>query len=263
MTPGRDTVRHAAFITGSSRGIGLGAALAMARRGFAVAINGPQDDDELKAAEAALRDAGASVVRVAGDVSDLTQHARMLDQAEASIGPLSTLVNNAGVGVMSRGDPIDVTEESYDRCQAVNTKAQFFLSQCWARRLLARNRDDGRFYSLINVSSSNADAVAEPRAEYCVSKAGSAMVTKVFAVRLGRENIACYDIRPGLIETAMTQSVTAMYRRRIDEEGLTLIRRMGTPDDVGTIMATLAAGDLPYTTGQVIYADAGMLLPRF
>ena len=89
------------------------------------------------------------------------------------------------------------------------------------------------------------------------------MVTKVFAVRLGREGIACYDIRPGLIETAMTKTVTDMYRRRIDEEGLTLIRRMGTPSDVGRIMATLAAGDLPYTTGQVIYADAGMLVPRF
>lgn len=89
------------------------------------------------------------------------------------------------------------------------------------------------------------------------------MVTKLFAVRLGRENIACYDIRPGLIETAMTKPVTEMYQRRIDEEGLTLIRRMGTPDDVGTIMATLAAGDLPYTTGHVIYADAGMLVPRF
>ena len=255
--------RQAAFVTGSSRGIGLGAALAMARRGFAVAVNGPADDDELQEAERAVKALGVPTVRVAGDVADLAQHVRMLDEAEGTIGTLSTLVNNAGVGVLSRGDPLDVTEESYDRCQAVNTKAQFFLSQAWARRLLARNRDDGRFYSLINVSSSNAEAVAEPRAEYCVSKAGSAMVTKVFAVRLGREGIACYDIRPGLIETAMTQSVSEMYRRRIDEEGLTLIPRMGTPQDVGRIMATLAAGDLPYTTGEVIHADAGMLVSRF
>ena len=256
-------VRQAAFITGSSRGIGLGAALAMARRGFAIAINGPADDEELKEAERMVAGLGVPVTRVAGDVSDLSRHDAMLAAAEAAIGPLSTLVNNAGVGVMSRGDPLDVTEESYDRCQAVNTKAQFFLSQAWARRLLARDRNDGRFYSLINVSSSNAEAVAEPRAEYCVSKAGSAMVTQVFAVRLGRENIACYDIRPGLIETAMTAAVTQTYQRRIDEEGLTLIRRMGTPEDVGRIMATLAAGDLPYTTGEVIHADAGMLVSRF
>ncbi len=258
-----EVARPAAFITGSSRGIGLGAALAMAKRGFAVALNGPADDDELKQAEAQVAALGGPVVRVAGDVSDLAHHGAMLDAAEAVVGPLSTLVNNAGVGVMNRGDPLDVTEESYDRCQAVNTKAQFFLAQCWAKRLLARDRDDGRFYALINVSSSNAEAVAEPRAEYCVSKAGAAMITKVMAVRLGRENIACYDIRPGLIETAMTRSVTDMYKRRIDEEGLTLIRRMGTADEVGRVMATLAAGDLPYTTGHVINVDAGMLVSRF
>ena len=187
----------------------------------------------------------------------------MLDQAEGAIGPLSTLINNAGVGVMNRGDPLDVTEASYDRCQAVNTKAQFFLCQAWARRLLARDRDDGRFYALVNVSSSNAEAVAEPRAEYCVSKAGSAMVSKVFAVRLGRENIAVYDVRPGVIETAMTQAVTDTYKRRIDEEGLTLLRRMGQPRDVGKVMATLASGGLPYTTGHVIAVDAGMLVSRF
>ncbi|MCP4380259.1 MAG: 3-ketoacyl-ACP reductase [Hyphomicrobiales bacterium] len=254
---------QAAFITGSSRGIGLGAAVAMARRGFSIALNGPEDDDELKAAEETVRSHDVPTVRVGGDISDLSQHPRILDAVEGAIGPLSTLVNNAGVGVISRGDPLEVTEESYDRCQAVNARAPFFLSQCWAKRLLARDRSDGRFYSLINVSSSNAEAVAEPRAEYCVSKAASAMTTKVFSVRLGREGIACYDIRPGLIETAMTEAVSEMYKRRIDEDGLTLIPRMGTPADVGRIMATLASGELPYTTGQIIHADAGMLVSRF
>ena len=255
--------RQAVFVTGSSRGIGLATALELARRGFGVALNGPVDDEELKSAEAALKGLGVPVTRVAGDVADLGIHESMLDAAEAAIGPLSTLVNNAGVSVITRGDPLDVTEESYDRCQAINTKAQFFLSQRWARRLIGRNRDDGRFYSLINVSSSHATAVAELRAEYCVSKAGSAMVSQVFAVRLGRENIAVYDIRPGLIETAMTWAVSNTYLRRIDEEGLTLIRRLGKPEDVGRVMATLAAGDLPYTTGHVIAVDAGMLVPRF
>ncbi len=89
------------------------------------------------------------------------------------------------------------------------------------------------------------------------------MISKVFAVRLGRENIAVYDIQPGLIETAMTRAVSQTYQRRIDEEGLTLIRRFGQPRDIGRIMATLASGALPYTTGHVISADAGMLVPRF
>lgn len=255
--------RHAAFITGSSRGIGLAAAVELAKLGFAIALNGPSDDAELKAAEAKVRAFGVPLVRVAGDVCDSAAYPAMLDRVEDAIGPLSTLINNAGVSVMSRGDPLDVTEESYDRCQAVNAKAQFFLSQAWAKRLLARGRNDGRYYALINVSSSNASAVAEPRAEYCVSKAASAMVSKLFAVRLGRENIAVYDIQPGLIATAMTSSVTGAYQRRIDEEGLTLMRRLGQPEDVGRVMATLASGALPYTTGHVISVDAGMLVPRF
>ncbi|PRH89276.1 3-ketoacyl-ACP reductase [Labrys okinawensis] len=257
------SLRQAAFITGSSRGIGLAAAVELARHGFAIALNGPVDDEELRDAEERVRALDVPVTRVAGDIADIGAHEAMLDLAEKALGPLSTLINNAGVSVLNRGDPLDVSEESYDRCQAVNAKAQFFLCQKWARRVLARDRNDGRFYSIVNVSSSNADAVAEPRAEYCVSKAGSAMVSKVFAVRLGRENIAVYDIRPGLIETAMTQSVTSLYQRRIDEEGLTLMRRLGRPEDVGAVMATLATGRLPYTTGQVIAVDAGMLVPRF
>lgn len=258
-----ETARQAAFITGSSRGIGLAAAVELAKLGFAVALNGPAVDDELAAAERSVRALGVPVVAVAGDVSDIGAHEAMLERAEQAIGPLSTLINNAGVSVLNRGDPLEVSEESYDRCQAVNTRAQFFLCQRWARRVLARDRKDGRFYSIVNVSSSNADAVAEQRAEYCVSKAGSAMVSKVFAVRLGRENIAVYDIRPGLIETAMTKAVSALYQRRIDEEGLTLMRRLGQPEDVGRVMATLASGGMPYTTGHVVPVDAGMLVPRF
>jgi 3-oxoacyl-[acyl-carrier protein] reductase len=255
--------RQAALVTGSSRGIGLATAVALAGAGFDVALNGLQDDDELRAAEAFVRAAGAQrIARIVADVADIAGHAALLDAAEAAIGPLSTLVNNAGVSVMARGDPLDVTEESYDRCQAINTKAQFFLTQGWARRVLARERGDGRFYSVVNVTSSNAVAVAEPRAEYCVSKAAAAMSSKVFAVRLGRENIAVYDVQPGVIETAMTRAVADVYQKRIDD-GLTLLPRMGQPEDVGRIIATLASGAMPYTTGQAISADAGMLLPRF
>ena len=255
--------RQAALVTGSSRGIGLGIALALAKKGFNIALNGPDDDDELAEAERQIATIDVTVVRLPGDVSKIAGHEAMLDRAETAIGPLSTLVNNAGVSVLSRGDLLDVSEESYDRCMAVNTKAMFFLSQAFARRLVDRNLDDGRFYSLINVTSANATSVAVQRGEYCASKAAAAMISQVFAVRLGQENVAVYDIRPGLIATDMTKPVIEDYQRRIDEEGLTLLPRIGQPADIGGIVATLANGDLPYTTGQVISADAGMLVSRF
>lgn len=254
--------KQVALVTGSSRGIGLGAARALAGEGFAVALNSPADDDALRDAVATLRAEGAEVVGVALDVADLSAHAAALDKVEAALGPLTTLVNNAGVGVVSRGDPLDVSEASWDRCLEINAKAAFFLTQAFAKRLLARDRDADAFHSIVNVTSSNASAVAVPRSEYCASKAAAAMVSQAWAVRLGPENIAVYDVRPGLIATDMTAPVIAQYEARA-KEGLTLFPRVGQPEDMGAIIATLATGRLPYTTGQVIAADAGMLVPRF
>ena len=114
----------------------------------------------------------------------------------------------------------------------------------------------------MNVSSSNAVAVAEPRAEYAASKAAAAMISKTWAVRLGREGIAVYDVQPGLIATDMTASVIEKYSEHA-ANGLTLIPRVGEPEEIGTIIASLASGKLPYTTGQIISADGGLLVPRY
>jgi len=254
--------RNVALVTGSSRGIGLGAAVALACEGFAIAVNGPSDDEELRAAVDTVRAEGVDVMAAPFDVTDLAAHDQVLGEIERELGSLTTLVNNAGVGVMERGDPLSVSEESFDRCIAVNAKAPFFLTQAFARRLLARDRSPGLFHAIVNVTSANAVAVAEPRSEYCVSKAAAAMSAKAWAVRLGRESIAVYDVQPGLIATEMTAPVIAQYEERA-RAGLTLIPRVGDPSEVGRIIASLASGRLPYTTGQAISADAGMLVPRF
>lgn len=248
-----------ALVTGAGRGIGRGCAEALAARGFAVAVNGLAEADVADTV-AAVEQAGAAALALPFDVTDLDAHDGALDRAEAALGPLTTLVNNAGVGVSARGDPLDVSPESWDRCMAVNARALFFLTQRVAARLIAAPRDG--FRSVVSITSANASAVAVPRAEYCASKAAAAMATQAWAARLGPEGVHVYDVRPGLIETDMTAPVIEGYRRRA-AEGLTLIPRVGTSAEVGGIVATLASGGLPYTTGQVIAADGGMLVPRF
>lgn len=250
---------NVALVTGSSRGIGLGAAKALARDGFSVALNGPVDDDELRGAVEEVSGIGPAMA-APFDVTELSAHDAALQKIEATLGPLTTLVNNAGVGVINRGDPLEVSEASWDRCLTVNTKAMFFLCQAFAKRLIGRTGSG--FCSIVNVTSANAIAVAEPRAEYAASKAAAAMVSKTWAVRLGREGIAVYDVQPGLIATDMTAPVIAQYEERA-KAGLTLFPRVGQPEDLGTIIAALASGKLPYTTGQTISADGGLLVPRF
>lgn len=250
------------MITGASRGIGLATAKALAAEGFSIAINGLADDAELHRAESDISALGVPTLAIPFDVSDLSAHKPALESIEAQLGPLTTLVNNAGVGVLERGDPLDVSEASWDRCMDVNAKAVFFLTQAFASRVLSRSRNRSHFHSIVTVTSSNARAVAEPRAEYGASKAAAAMVSQTFAVRLGREDIAVYDVQPGLIATEMTAPVLDTYQQRA-ADGLTLVPRVGSPEEVGRIIATLASGKLPYTTGQVISADAGMLVLRF
>lgn len=255
-------IGQVALVTGSSRGIGLAAAKELARSGFNIAVNARKDSDELNAAASAIEAEGVEVCKAAFDVSRIRDHEQVLDRIETEIGPLTTLVNNAGVGVVSRGDPLEVSEASYDRCFDVNAKAMFFLTQAFAKRLVVRERPAGLHYSIVNVTSSNASAVAEPRGEYCASKAAAAMISKLFAVRLGRESISVFDVQPGLIATEMTAAVTDSYQQRA-KEGLCLLPRVGQPEELGKVISSLATGMMPYTTGQVISVDGGMLVPRF
>ena len=253
---------YGALVTGGSRGIGKGIALALAEKGFAIAVNALEPDAELESTLAELRALGVRASPVIGDVSDISRREALLDDAEAAIGPLTTLVNNAGVSVLSRGDILDVTPESYDRCQAVNARGLFFLTQAWAKRVLARPAPEGLHRSIITLSSANAVAVTITRSEYCASKAAAAMIAKLFAVRLGAEGIGSYEIRPGLIETSMTAPSAESYRKRI-AEGLTVVQRMGMPSDIGAMAVALATGQLAFCTGQALQADGGLVIPRF
>jgi len=247
-----------AFVTGARRGIGKAIALALAEARFDVAVNDVTDDEELKATVADIAALGVKVVAVTGDIADIAGHEALLEKAETALGPLTTLVNNAGVSVQSRGDLLDVTPQSYDRCLDVNTRGTFFLTQTFAKRL----KPSSQHRSIVTISSANANGVSITRGEYCISKAGVSMMSKLFAARLSNEGIGVYEIQPGFIETDMTAPSKARYDKLIGE-GLTVIKRFGTPEEVGRIALTLAQGLLPYTTGQIIQADAGLMMVRY
>lgn len=256
------TARQVALVTGSSRGIGLATALELARADFDIALNTFSESDELDAAVKQVEAEGAKVFKAVFDVSKIEDHDAALNAIEAHLGPITTLVNNAGVGVLERGDPLDVTEESYDRCFDVNAKAMFFLTQAFVKRLVKLQRSENLNYSIVNVTSSSAVAVSVARAEYCASKAAAAMTSKMFAVRLGELSIPVFDVQPGLIATEMTAAVIESYQKRA-EDGLCLFPRVGQAEEVGMVIASLATGKIPYTTGQVISVDGGLLVPHY
>jgi NAD(P)-dependent dehydrogenase (short-subunit alcohol dehydrogenase family) len=255
-------MKGAVLVTGARRGIGRAIALALADAGFEVAVNDVAVSKELEAIAEDIRKIGRRAAVVAGDIAMIEQHSAMLDAAEAAIGPLTTLVNNAGVSVLSRGDLLDVTPESYDRCLDINTRGTFFLTQCFARRLLGRARGSHAHYSIITISSANAAGVSINRGEYCISKAGVSMVSKLFAARLANDDIGVYEIQPGFIETEMTAPSKAHYDALI-AGGLTAMNRWGKPEDVARVAVTMATGGLPYTVGQAIAADGGLLTVRY
>ena len=249
-----------ALVTGARRGIGKAIALTLARDGFDVAVNDVEASAELDDVVDEIKSLKRKSIAVIGDISKIELHEEMLTQAEA-IGSLTTLVNNAGIGVLNRGDILDVTEESYDRCLNINTRGTFFLCQAFARRLLSRKRTEAH-HSIITISSSNVTGISITRAEYCISKAGLSTATKLFAARLANEGIGVYEIQPGIIETDMTAPAKAKYDKLIDE-GLTVIKRFGQPEEVARVASTMAQGLLPYTVGQAIQVDGGLLSVRY
>ena len=249
-----------ALVTGGNRGIGRGIVLALAQRGFDVAFADLAEVEDTQVTRDGAAKLGARVAFVTADIADLTQHERLVDTAYALGGRLDVLVNNAGVSVAVRGDVLDVSPDSFDRVLGINLRGTFFLSQCAARRMLADPPPE-HHRAIVTVSSANAVMVSPDRAEYCLSKAALSMMVRVLAARLGEADIASYEVRPGIIRTQMTRVASEKYDRLI-AGGLTPLRRWGEAQDVGRTVAALAAGDLPFVTGEAVHVDGGLHIHR-
>ena len=257
-------MKPVALITGGSRGIGLGIAKALAVEGVDLAINGVRPEEDVEEMLADLRDLGATVHYCRGNISSAEDRASILKNIRDKFGQLNFLVNNAGIAPKQRVDLLEASEESFDYVMGINLKGAYFLSQAAARWMIEQKAKNTAFpANIINIGSISATMASVNRGEYCIAKAGIAMMTQLFADRLGKENIPVYEIRPGITKSDMTASpeVTAKYDKMI-AEGLTITPRWGTPEDVGKAVVALCRGDFPYSTGNVIMVDGGMTIPR-
>ncbi|WP_299907803.1 3-ketoacyl-ACP reductase [uncultured Paracoccus sp.] len=247
-----------ALITGGQQGIGLGIAEALAGAGFTPVLAAQLPEDDVTV-QAALTRLGPKARYVRHDLAEVEAVPALLDRIEAELGPVTTLVSNAGVPARIRGDMLDLTPENFDFATDINLRGAFFLAQAVARRMLALDGSDYR--SIIFVTSVSAAMVSIERAEYCISKSAAAMMAQLFAVRLAPAGISVFDIRPGIIETPMTAGVADKYTARI-EGGLVPAARWGQPSDIAEAVVPLAEGRMGFATGAVIPVDGGLSIPR-
>ena len=252
--------RPVALVTGAAKGIGRAIALALAGQGTDVVVN-DIDAEALADTVGELERLGVRACGVAGDIAAVDRHEQLLDEACSAFGVPDVLVNNAGISVAVRGDILAVTPESFDRLIAVNLRGPFFLTQALARRMLAAPAT-GRPRAVISVSSANATLVAPDRAEYCLSKTGVSMMTKLYAVRLASAGINVYEVRPGVIRTDMTAVARERYDALLAGGDFTPINRWGEPADVGRAVAALAGGAFSFSTGDALHVDGGLHIAR-
>ncbi len=259
------TGRRVALITGAAGGLGGAIAEELAAKGFDLVLNDLVESDTLRQLCASLEVVGIRARPLAQDIGRVDELAVFVDKAHGVFGRLDCLINNAGVSVLSRGDILDVSPESFDRCIAVNLRAQFFLTQAVARRMLAdpTPTEAEKRRSIVTLTTVAVEhMVGTVLAEYCISKAGLSHMVKHFAARLVGEGIDCYEIRPGMMSTTMTRSSAAKYQALI-ESGFVPARRWGELSDVGRAVAALADGCFSYAVGQTISIDGGMALKTF
>ncbi len=252
-----------AIVTGGSRGIGFGIAFKLADEGWNIVINGMRPEEGVTDALEALRSKGVQVAYAQGDVGSTEGRASILEAGrKLAGGSVQLLVNNAGIGSPGRLDLLEAKEENFDLVLRTNLRGPFFLSQAVANDMVkAKQADDSFTGAIVNITSVSSTVVSTNRLDYCIAKAGLSMMTQGFAARLGEYDIPVYEVRPGVIKTDMTAGVTDKYDKLI-EEGLCVTKRWGYPEDIGKAVASLARGDFPYSTGQVIMVDGALTMPR-
>jgi len=260
--------KPAAIVTGGSRGIGKGISLELARLGYNILVNhfdftadGKPDDSNASATQNEILATGNKCEVLRGDISNQNDRAALVARARKAFGRCDLLVNNAGVAPTKRIDILQATEESFDRVLRINLKGPYFLTQLVANWMIEQKKADAtRLPRIVNIASMSSYTSSPSRGEYCISKAGVSMMTKLYADRLSEFGIGVFEIRPGVIATDMTSVSKEKYDRLILEQDLLPTKRWGQPDDIAKAIGAIAEGRLDYSTGQVINVDGGFHL---
>lgn len=255
--------QRTAIVTGASRGIGRGIAIALGKQQFNVVVNYNSNADAANEAAGLVRGAGGNAIIVKADIASTEDHKRLLDETLAAYHRVDLLVNNAGVAPKVRADLLEAGQESFDRLMNTNLRGPFFLTQLVANMMIQHRGQYPKDQppAVVNITSISAYTVSTNRGDYCISKAGLAMMTQLFAARLAEHDINVYEIRPGVIATDMTGPVKEKYDKLI-AEGLFPLKRWGQPEDIAKAVVAVASGLLPYSTGQVIDVDGGFHMTR-
>jgi len=257
-----------ALITGASRGIGRGIAVELAGLGYDLVINylrsksGATQTRRDCIAEARTKKKAIKVGVCQADIAHSADRKRLVEYTKSKFGRLDLLVNNAGIPPRMRQDILKASETSFEEVLATNLKGPYFLTQLAGNWMISQRREDPeRKPKIVFITSISAEVASVNRGEYCISKAGLSMASKLFATRLADYGINVYEIRPGIIETDMVKPVKEKYDKLI-RQGISLIRRWGKPEDVGKIVAAIAQDLLSFSTGEIIYVDGGFHIQR-
>ena len=250
-----------AIVTGGTAGIGFGIVRKLAEKGYSLVVFADETTEEAGEALSYLDERGVSYIYVQGDLADLETHQGLLDAAVERFGRIDLLVNNAGVISLYRHDLMLLGSESFDYVMNVNLRGTFFLTQKIAGFMMGQKEIDGYRGVVINIESSNSTIVSLNRGEYCMSKAGLAMMTQLYAARLGPESIFVYGLRPGIIETRNTLKAKEKFGAFVSSDEL-VIKRWGQPEDCAEAVWALCSNDMRYCTGAVINVDGGMIQRR-
>lgn len=255
-----------ALVTGSSRGLGRGVAIALAAEGFSVAINYAGNraaaEETCAACAAKAKSKDQKFLPFQADISNRGDRERMLSEAIAAYGRLDVLVNNAGIAPKVRADITEAGEESFDLLIKTNLQGPYFLTQSvvnlWRKKGFEPVLGGG--FKVIFVTSISAYTASVNRGDYCISKAGLAMAVQLWAAKLAAENIQVFEIRPGIMATDMTTGVKDKYDKIIGEGQVVPMKRWGQGEDIGKAAVALVSGAFPFSTGDVFNVDGGFHL---